>query len=330
MSTALAYGCDSNERMVIDKREVKIASGYVDFRAESSVEKYSTTARKFVWCIGNIHRYHVAAFNWGTVFDEGKYFSGIVEPENEVSSSRTDSSEVRIDGRILQFRRLNTSSWKEIMHETIFYDRLGNIPRNPITLAQLPAPQPDSLSSVDLEKLSEDPSSLNEFVREQQNVIFYSRLDATVPATDSVRHAIETYSYGEYSGRDFADVTIQLTHRMFAPTGASISPSGVNYPWSDVYIAVSGDYRASQALAQVPLRIKITSNDQRARFLPLPVPWMTTVDSRDLRLPVMNVPLERLSYVTMFLSLSAANSDFILASMPIRMLLPVRIGNRAP
>jgi hypothetical protein len=123
------HTCDSKiESMVIEKRVDKVTSGYVDFIAESRVQRFTETARQFIWCITNFHEYHVAEFRWGTPAKEDKYFGAFVEPKREAETTRTDSSDIGFGYRQLKYRRLNSSSWKEIEPETIFPERLGGGP----------------------------------------------------------------------------------------------------------------------------------------------------------------------------------------------------------
>lgn len=307
---------EGSSKIFIDKREDKVQSGVVDFQAESRVQNYSPSARQFVWCIRNTHVYHVAQFMWGTPTEEDKYFHSIVEPGRESEAMRTDSSAIRTGERQIKYKRLNSSQWNKYAPETIFFERIGR-PANLLKFAQLsPQTTSDAVSQPDdLEKIGGDPHALNAYIKAAQKVHFSNSITATLPANKRVQDAIESQKYEGYDARDFARVTVYLTGRLVDGPNEN--------PYFNFDVGLRGfDERAKGALKEVPVRVRIGSNDVTARSSKIKLPWERVFDNL-ARSDLDFVPVTRLAYVDMSIVLSAADTNFVFASLPFRMLLPV-------
>jgi hypothetical protein len=85
---ALAVDCDRNPAFLLDIRSGILESGDVRFSYESRIEKFSSSARKFVWCIeADKNNQNIAEFHWGDSANEGKYLNTLIEPGRCASST---------------------------------------------------------------------------------------------------------------------------------------------------------------------------------------------------------------------------------------------------
>jgi hypothetical protein len=138
-----------------------------------------------------------------------------------------------------------------------------------------------------------------------------------LPANPEVKRAMENRTYKGYDARHFARLTVGIINVL------DTSPDG---PKSRVKIdAYATDDRLPNALRSVPLRVKITSNDEKARLLPYALPWEMEVTQPNLSVLIANVLIERLSHIDLLLTLSTADSNLTLATMPLKLLMPVKV-----
>lgn len=312
ISAALADHTCNHGSGAIDRRVDKYQTGYIDFVAESRVERFTATARQFIWCITNIHQYHVGQFKWGTAAEEDRYFSAIVEPGRESQVLRTDSSDIRMDSRLLKFRRLNSAEWQQIKPETIFFERLGDRFDKP-QLAQLSPSAPirteDDLLKLNFDELSRgDLSTLRAGFARDPKIQFYASVTATIPANVEAKKAIENQSYDGYRPEDFARITVSLVNRLEANRAPEPLTSAVSV---ELYAV---DPRAPAALRQVPVRVRI---EPAHRMLPQEFVVASINHRFDAR-----VRIERLAHVDLLVTVAAADSNYVFATLPVQLLLP--------
>jgi hypothetical protein len=125
-STAFADDCDRNQALLLDHRDGRMDAGEVRFSYDSRVEKFSSTARKFAWCIeADRNNQNIAEFHWGDPQHDGKYLNTLIEPGRGALSTTTDASQ-KIEGqRTIRFRRKNKPDWGAIAPATLSSRNFG-------------------------------------------------------------------------------------------------------------------------------------------------------------------------------------------------------------
>jgi len=103
-SVLAAGDCGWSPDKTIDGRDGERPAGSADFKFDSRVEKFSSTADKYFWCIENRHQYFVTVFRWGNKNNDQLYYSNFVEPRKAVPTSGTFSLGHLIDITFLKFK----------------------------------------------------------------------------------------------------------------------------------------------------------------------------------------------------------------------------------
>jgi hypothetical protein len=113
-SLTAAEDCGQHEDGVLFHVGGRYQTGYFAFRYLSQVEAATQVTRRYIWCLTNLHDYHVTEFLWGSPARPDRYFQGFVIPGSSIPREETNSSMYASADRTLQFRRANrlfNESW---------------------------------------------------------------------------------------------------------------------------------------------------------------------------------------------------------------------------
>jgi len=218
-SVLAAGDCGWSPDKTIDGRDGERPAGSADFKFDSRVEKFSSTADKYFWCIENRHQYFVTVFRWGNKNNDQLYYSNFVEPRKAVPTSGTFSLGHLIDIRFLKFKHTyeNETHWKTIEVETVFPKILGkiNTPSNfgelnaraSFQLAQLTQATPyDEYrylnGQIDVERLSARRDLFDQFIAYEPIILNTSTI-VTIPTSLDTLYSIEAGKYEKYQPSDF-------------------------------------------------------------------------------------------------------------------------------
>jgi hypothetical protein len=174
----------------------------IDFCYESRVEKFSSTAHRYLWCIENRSDSTGAEFHWGNGTVEDLYFGAVVNPGPPKAFTGTNSRGFDSDLRILKYSELNSSQWRSInpQPQTISPRNIGeklwvpSLIKKVQGVAQDPRLEdykgPDGL--IDIVRLSQNAELFRRFLASQEKGIsFIFSSVATVPtSTRGVRTRI--------------------------------------------------------------------------------------------------------------------------------------------
>jgi hypothetical protein len=221
-NTAFADDCERNQALLIDHREGGTKAGEVKFLYDSRVEKFSSTARKFAWCIeADSNNQNIAEFHWGDAQHEGKYLNTLIEPGRSALSMTTDTSQ-KIEGqRTIRFRRKNKSDWGAVTPATLSSRNFGfySSGLKPIfAQANSPAqPWPPELEAyrdqeglIEIERLSANKSLFLKFLEKEQSVYSGGSLLVTLPVNNEVADLIASNKYENYNSEDFVRAHAEL------------------------------------------------------------------------------------------------------------------------
>jgi hypothetical protein len=300
-------------------------TGAIEFKFESRVQRFDNIARKYTWCIENVHQYHITQFMWGTENRPEIYFSGSVEPGKMVPQILTDSSKVLLAPRRIKFGRQYIGAWDAIDRETVFPEQLVAQAPGAIDLEQVPnragvdATEANKETLIDLEGLTRDATRLNLFLRDNKIELFSSTV-ATVPARKDVLSQVINQKYETYKPGDFARLDVRLSNE--------IRPSAEG-PISTVYLNVlpetESDRRImSTASKDAPLRIEVSAIDPASRAVDDLVKWSGTLETGALQKQLLSYPAKDLEYANVMITIGTTDSNFKFAAVPARILVPGR------
>jgi hypothetical protein len=220
-STAFADDCDRNQALLLDHRDGRMDAGEVRFSYDSRVEKFSSTARKFAWCIeADRNNQNIAEFHWGDPQHDGKYLNTLIEPGRGALSTTTDASQ-KIEGqRTIRFRRKNKPDWGAIAPATLSSRNFGFYSDLKLIFAQANSPaQPwpqelevyrDQEGLIEIDRLSADKSLFLKFLEKEQSVYSGGSLLVTLPVNNKVADLIASNRYENYNSEDFVRAHAEL------------------------------------------------------------------------------------------------------------------------
>jgi hypothetical protein len=326
---ALAGGddCERDPAKLIDHRE-GLNSVRLEFGFESRVEKYSSYAFRYLWCVVNKSTEIPAFFRWGTRNEPSKYFDSLLRPTQMKPNWRTDGSGTAIDKRIITFRPVNSNlnDWSSIEPETIFFRNIGlsspiNDQESHLQTAQISIEErlqnfKTEAGLVDLEKLSEDSELFRQYLsRENGKIAFTFSSTITIPVNSRTLESVEAGKYEKYSPQDFASLQLRLYNY--------IQFKDRSEPVSTIYVlslpATDSDARLLEGSLELPLSIRIAGSEG-----PNPLRELNFGDraGRTLNKLLLERPVTKLSYADVTIQVQNDKSSFRYFTMPVRVLFP--------
>lgn len=317
------YGCPADEAQLIDKRE-GTQNGVVSYNYESRVEAYTSTAKRYIWCINNTSKYFVAEFRWGADPDlkkDYRYFGGFIEPGKTTPAIRTDSSDIKRALRYIGVRRLDSGHWKTIKAETIFNSHVGwlrerkeFVSASMIKRVQFRAP----LSSIDVTKISENAAEFSAFLRKVGGLNFENAIIATIPTSAKVANQIDAGTYAKYDSRDFVRAWVRLVNDIRLVK---------DKPYSVYYFVVEPEDlndldRVGEAISSVHAELTLEPVTQPVSNVTVPKQLFVRAEASKINKKVIfSEPAEHLSYITALLSFGSLKNKSPFVSMPVKLLV---------
>jgi hypothetical protein len=315
--------CNANDKNRVDDRKGAYA-GLIDFDYESRVEKYSSTAYRYIWCVINKSQ-DAAAFQWGDQAVPNRYFDAIVLPRGARANVTTHSRPHRIEERFIRFRSLGSTQWRSIAPQTIFPnawlgDGLVGFQQAKLTLDEALNEFRSEDGLVDVVQLSKSQDLFRQFVEKERELQYSYSTVATIPVNSNALNLVRRGTYEKYDPADFASLKISLT--------AEISKlgSGIFYTARLSMAAETPEDAASLARAsQVPLLLNISAAPGATLKLPqfqlqqkIGPMWSKTL---------LDQPVGMLSYSDLLLKIIDSNSRHTFFTMPITLLMPTGRGS---